>query len=94
MSETPTKFEEWQAMYDKQMVRCSICGREIPIGLMKVDHYHVEGYDAMPPEEKRKYVRELLCSNCNTGIGMFAKDAATLGNAIDYLKRTYKGESR
>jgi Recombination endonuclease VII. len=66
---------------------CAICntltsgGR----GSFHIDHEHVEGWVKMPPEERRLYVRGLLCSNCNTGSGYFRDDIGVIGKAIDYL---------
>ena len=59
---------------------CKICG--IPAdkapgkGVLCVDHDH----------ETNK-IRGLLCSRCNTGIGLFFDDVLILQNAINYLKQ-------
>ena len=57
----------------KQNGCCAICGK-----LMKkpcLDHNHKTGVS-----------RELLCSNCNTGIGMFEEDVLRMEAAITYLR--------
>jgi hypothetical protein len=36
-----------------------------PSGRLCIDHQHVRGFKAMPPEEKRTWVRGLLCFTCN-----------------------------
>jgi DNA-directed RNA polymerase subunit RPC12/RpoP len=54
---------------------CSICGREVK-GNMAADHDH----STMQP-------RELLCKNCNTGIGMLMDDPKLLDSAAAYLRK-------
>ena len=51
-----------------------------------VDHLHIEGCKDLPPEEKRKYIRGLLCSNCNIALGNFQDDPALLKVAAEYLE--------
>lgn len=59
---------------------CAICGAPISISgrRLAIDHDHVTG----------KF-RGLLCSNCNTGIGMFKEDTELLQKAIEYLRRAH-----
>lgn len=51
---------------------CAVCGAG---GKLVVDHSHVTGA-----------VRGLLCSACNTGLGLFKDSPVRLRNAIEYLK--------
>lgn len=47
---------------------CGVCGEmETAQGRtqLSIDHEHVEGWDQMTPEERRHYVRGLLCLRCN-----------------------------
>jgi len=62
---------EWQEMFRKQYYKCRICLTEHP--RMCVDHIHIKGFKKMLPEEKKKYVRGILCFMCNTGIKGFEK---------------------
>lgn len=64
---------EYAVMLQKQSGCCAIC-RDIPTKFV-VDHDHVSGA-----------VRGLLCSNCNTGIGMFRESSSFLESAIAYLR--------
>lgn len=66
---------------------CMICG--IKEGRLCVDHIHQAGFKKMPADEKRKYVRGILCFLCNTAIKGF--DRTKDGNANRRrLKGTYK----
>lgn len=66
---------------------CDICGKsedELPANFggvkstrrtpWRLDHCH-----------ETNTFRGFLCSNCNTGLGLFKDDPAILQNAIDYL---------
>ena len=65
-------------MHDKQEGRCAICNtHEDIIGrTLHIDHCHVTGN-----------VRQLLCGNCNTGLGMFKDNKQNLNKAIQYLEK-------
>lgn len=68
------------AFYEAHGGRCGICGgAESPTqwgNRMVIDHNHATGE-----------LRGLLCSLCNTAIGLFADDPARLLAAAEYLKR-------
>jgi hypothetical protein len=74
--------DEYQRMYDSQNGLCLICGKKEtasgktrPKDKLCVDHDHTTGK-----------IRGLLCSHCNSGLGMFKDDPVLLQKAIDYLK--------
>lgn len=52
---------------------CAICGCRIRL---VVDHNHYSGS-----------LRDVLCSQCNTGIGLFAESPERLSQAAAYLVR-------
>ena len=56
-------------------VECIICGDDIT-GKQCIDHNHDTGE-----------IRGALCSNCNSGLGMFNDDVETLAKAIQYLTK-------
>src|SRR5882672_8763006 len=66
-------------MLEDQGGVCAICrGKQSRLRKrLDVDHNHVTGK-----------VRGLLCSPCNTAIGIMREDETRLQSAIDYLKRT------
>jgi hypothetical protein len=67
--------------YDTELAKddkCRICGTteaECPKGRLAIDHCHETGE-----------LRGLLCSKCNTAIGLLGDNCATLESAITYLK--------
>ena len=56
---------------------CDLCNREFNRSKKepKIDHCH-----------KTKKVRGVLCSSCNTGLGLLGDDISSLFNAIKYIK--------
>lgn len=72
-------LDEYQAMYDEQNGLCLICnqqtkGRGEQKNTLAVDHNHTTGK-----------IRGLLCSHCNTGLGLFRDNKKLLQQAINYL---------
>jgi hypothetical protein len=69
--------EEYNQMLIKQNKCCAICGTDKPTGKWKVfavDHDHKTGK-----------VRELLCNECNRGIGLLKDDPELLKKASNYI---------
>lgn len=69
---------------------CAICGAEAPggHGRWHVDHDHS---CCLGRKCCGSCVRGLLCTTCNTGLGMFGDDQRRLASAIEYLRRTSAG---
>lgn len=63
-------------MLERQGGVCAICKEKPKNGRLAIDHLH--GTDK---------VRGLLCSPCNTALGLFKDDPERLAAAIEYLKR-------
>lgn len=66
---------------------CFICGNPPKTRNLHVDHLHVKNFKKLPPEEKKSYVRGLLCFQCNkllVGRGMNLFKAERL---VKYLTR-------
>lgn len=64
----------YQQLRTEQKDSCKICGEVSNSRELAVDHCHETGK-----------IRGLLCSNCNTGIGLFLDDPSRLQAAIEYL---------
>lgn len=73
---------EYDEMFEKQEGLCQICGKPETAtfkGVVKrlaVDHCH-----------SGLHIRGLLCSRCNSGLGLFGDSIESLENAIKYLKK-------
>lgn len=65
--------EQYTEMCIKQNNRCLICSEEANL---VVDHSHLTSE-----------IRGLLCTKCNTGLGMFRDNTLFLESAINYLKQ-------
>jgi hypothetical protein len=69
---------EYERLLNHQNARCAICRcspAEAPKSRLHVDHCHATGL-----------IRGLLCSPCNTAIGLLREDPSALAAAIAYLK--------
>ena len=69
---------EYLALYKHQDGRCAICEKAIEGKNIHIDHNHLTNK-----------TRGLLCSNCNTGIGLLKSDtlgATILLKAVNYLE--------
>lgn len=70
-------YQEYLVMLEAQGGCCAICGTD-DTGKRKafaVDHCHETGV-----------VRGLLCSSCNTGIGLLKEDLGIMKRAMEYVK--------
>ena len=67
----------YSALLEKQRKRCAICHETF--GLPNVDHDHKTGF-----------VRGLLCSRCNIGLGALNDSLIIMRSAIRYLKEAAK----
>ena len=69
---------EYRSMLEKQGGGCAICKAKESSGggRLVVDHCHVTGG-----------IRGLLCDTCNSGIGFFDENAASMRAAAEYIER-------
>jgi hypothetical protein len=75
------RLDEYQHLYDSQGGVCAICSnRETArstsgaVRMLSVDHDHATNIN-----------RGLLCSGCNTALGLFKEDIGRLESAVRYL---------
>lgn len=75
---------EFERMRSTQQGRCAICRSlpDYPHGVLVVDHCHL-----------RDRVRQLLCNNCNTAIGLLRDNPITAAQLVAYLLRHDPDES-
>ena len=79
-------LEEWQTLYDKYRGACHICKKVPSTGRLNVDHFHVPKWKQLPPEQKKLYVRGLLCYTCNFKLLQKGITVEKLQHAIEYLQ--------
>lgn len=95
------QLEKFNFLLEKQDGRCSICQREFStLNRPVIDHDHTccpstpvrdknqKGFASTGGRAKScgKCVRGLLCTKCNTGLGMFEDNIQKLISAINYLQ--------
>ena len=69
-------LDDFNNIFKEQGKKCGICKKVLTLKEAFVDHIHNTGD-----------VRGILCTRCNTGIGMFGEKLENLKEAICYLKR-------
>ncbi len=76
---------EWLYLLEAQGWACAVCRRSKGI-TMNTDHEHVRGWAKMPPEQKRRYVRGVLCTHCNYRVVHSRLTAREAQRIADYLR--------
>ncbi len=71
--------EQYEMLLKKQRNKCGICKTSFHETEAHLDHCH-----------ETKIVRGILCSNCNTGIGLFKHDINRIEKAIAYVGKYKK----
>lgn len=74
--------EDFQAMYISQNGKCAICNEDIALRSKIETKYHSACVDHCHETGK---VRDLLCSDCNRGLGFFKDDVNIINNVLKYL---------
>jgi len=67
--------EDYDRLLEEQQGQCAICGTPAGNRRLAVDHHHGTGK-----------VRALLCSDCNTALGLFQESPFRLRQALTYLE--------
>ena len=79
---------EWKDIWNRQGKKCPICKKEPKTGTpieFNVDHAHVKGWKKLPPEERKLYVRGIVCNWCNRSYISKAISVIKAKNIIEYL---------
>lgn len=71
-------IEDYDQMFEDQVGCCTICGTKEPGNTGK--HFHVDH------DHETGIIRGLLCSHCNTALGLFKDNIESLEAAIQYLQ--------
>lgn len=83
--------EEWLELAARQNEVCFVCKKLTTTGRLCIDHEHVKGWKKMPPDERKLYVRGLLCWVCNhyyVGRGISVEKAQNVSKyLIEYQNR-------
>jgi len=85
---------DWQLMLARQKGRCGICGKEKEYLVIDHEHPPISVWRKMPPKERRKLVRRLLCAWCN---GRTVPDYNTLDilrGAVRYMAAYQKRKAK
>ena len=77
---------EWLAILKRQGNVCAICKRMPKSGRWVTDHHHVPKFKKRPPEQRKTFVRGIVCPFCNSHcIGRFMT-LAKARNIVVYLE--------
>ena len=74
---------QWLELLAAQDWQCPICERRVTT--WNTDHEHVRGWKNMEADERRRYVRGVLCIRCNWKVVTGQLSAKTAGNIYRYL---------
>lgn len=84
-------LDDWPRLLAEAGHQCPICRRRWPEVRLVIDHEHVERWRFLVPEERRKFVRGVVCVRCNMRFlvpGMTASIAVRMGTyLIQYGQR-------
>ena len=75
--------EEWLGLLADQGWKCPICLRRA--ATWNTDHHHEAGWRHMPPEQRRRYVRGVLCAYCNHRVVHSRMPADVAQRIADYI---------
>jgi hypothetical protein len=78
--------EEWLALMAAQGWRCPVCLKTGAAVRWNTDHDHVPNWKNRPGEERKRYVRGVLCVYCNFRRVHSRMVAAEAQRIADYIK--------
>ena len=83
----------WESIAGMQGYVCFVCHQVPKSGTLHVDHFHAKGWKKMPPAERRKFVRGLLCFRCNTSFVGRGVTVERSRRVVEYLERFERWQS-
>lgn len=82
---------EWSEIVDRQLGLCAVCALPLAGGRTCIDHEHVRGWKRLRPQYRKRYVRGVLHSFCNSHVvGRFV----TLAKALRVVRYLQEHEKR
>jgi Recombination endonuclease VII len=78
--------EEWLKILADQNNVCFICQKYPSTGRLCVDHYHVPKWKSLPPEQRKLWIRGILCWFCNHSYVGRAITVQKAERVVQYLK--------
>lgn len=78
--------DEWLFLLSRQHYCCAICGNSLHDKRCNTDHFHVKGFKKMKPEQKKLFVRGILCWTCNHLIVGRGVTIQRLEKALEYMR--------
>lgn len=76
----------WMDLFRAQDGVCAVCRKLPTTARLCVDHDHAPGWKKMPPEERVRYVRGLLCFWCNKTYVGRAITVEKAQRVVEYLE--------
>ena len=83
-------LSEWEGIWRRQGEVCPICKKSPPTGNAHIDHAHVKRWKEMKPEERKRYVRGVICAFCNMRVITKAINLEKARNLVVYLEEYEK----
>jgi len=77
---------DWIYIWEWQGRVCPICKKVPPTGNTHIDHYHQKGWKKMKPEERRKWVRGIVCAYDNQRVLVKGINLEKAKNIVKYLE--------
>jgi len=76
---------DWLELMDEQGWKCPVCLKRVGV-TWNIDHAHVPRWKHLPPVERLRFVRGILCAWCNHRRVNSSMSAAEAQRIADYFK--------
>lgn len=85
--------DEWAEIAARQLGVCGVCGILPKSGRLNIDHEHAKGWKKMPANQRKRFVRGLLCYMCNLFYMARGMNTDKAYGIVRYIER-YEKESQ